>query len=114
MALMGDWRKNKDDEVELDGVGGVSILVKADVHRSGAYPSRKLRVFHAGWTDRRDAYTNRDQLSMLRIRKSSRDGRLCENGKTSGLSGRGFAELRSMARRYAGKARKCVNHQHRV
>ncbi|KAF4210501.1 hypothetical protein CNMCM8980_000080 [Aspergillus fumigatiaffinis] len=32
---MGDWRKNKDEEVELDGIGGVNILVKADVHRSG-------------------------------------------------------------------------------
>lgn len=32
---MGDWRNNKDDEVELDGIGGVNILVKADVHRSG-------------------------------------------------------------------------------
>lgn len=35
MALMGDWRENKDEELELDGVGGVSIVVKADVHRSG-------------------------------------------------------------------------------
>ena len=34
---MGDWRNNKDEEVELDGVGGVNILVKADVHRSGKY-----------------------------------------------------------------------------
>jgi hypothetical protein len=34
---MGDWRKNKDEEVELDGIGGVNILVKADVHRSGTY-----------------------------------------------------------------------------
>ena len=32
---MGDWRLNKDEEVALDGVGGVNILVKADVHRSG-------------------------------------------------------------------------------
>ena len=32
---LGDWRKNKDEEVELDGVGGVNILVKADVHRAG-------------------------------------------------------------------------------
>ncbi|GAB1217600.1 hypothetical protein ATERTT37_006839 [Aspergillus terreus] len=32
---MGDWRKNKDEEVELDGIGGVNILVKADVHRTG-------------------------------------------------------------------------------
>ena len=35
---MGDWRNNKDEEVELDGVGGVNILVKADVHRSGQKP----------------------------------------------------------------------------
>jgi hypothetical protein len=35
MALMGDRRKNKDEEIELDGIGGVNILVKADVHRSG-------------------------------------------------------------------------------
>ncbi|OXV11373.1 hypothetical protein Egran_00866 [Elaphomyces granulatus] len=35
LALLGDWRKNKDEEMELDGIGGVSILVKADVHRSG-------------------------------------------------------------------------------
>lgn len=32
---MGDWRENKDVELELDGIGGVNILVKADVHRSG-------------------------------------------------------------------------------
>lgn len=35
LAKMGDWRNNKDEEVELDGIGGVNILVKADVHRSG-------------------------------------------------------------------------------
>ncbi|KAG9234812.1 glycosyltransferase family 62 protein [Amylocarpus encephaloides] len=35
MAKMGDWRHNKDDELELDGIGGVNIVVKADVHRSG-------------------------------------------------------------------------------
>ncbi|KAF3760663.1 family 62 glycosyltransferase [Cryphonectria parasitica EP155] len=35
MAKMGDWRDNKDVELELDGIGGVNILVKADVHRSG-------------------------------------------------------------------------------
>jgi hypothetical protein len=37
MAKMGDWRNNKDEEVELDGIGGVNIVVKADVHRSGMY-----------------------------------------------------------------------------
>ncbi len=35
MAKMGDWRKSKDEEIALDGIGGVNILVKADVHRSG-------------------------------------------------------------------------------
>lgn len=35
MARMGDWRENKDEEMELDGIGGVNILVKGDVHRSG-------------------------------------------------------------------------------
>jgi len=32
---MGDWRDDKDEEIELDGIGGVNIIVKADVHRSG-------------------------------------------------------------------------------
>lgn len=35
LASMGDWRKDKDEEIELDGIGGVNIVVKADVHRSG-------------------------------------------------------------------------------
>ena len=35
MAKMGDWRQNKDEEIPLDGIGGVNILVKGDVHRSG-------------------------------------------------------------------------------
>lgn len=35
MCRMGDWRENKDVEMELDGIGGVNIIVKADVHRSG-------------------------------------------------------------------------------
>lgn len=37
MARMGDWRNNPDEEIELDGIGGVNILVKADVHRSGTF-----------------------------------------------------------------------------
>ena len=47
MAKMGDWRNNKDDEVKLDGIGGVSILVKADVHRSGKlfFPYSLLCLF---------------------------------------------------------------------
>ncbi|KAL9078067.1 MAG: hypothetical protein Q9157_003006 [Trypethelium eluteriae] len=35
MAKMGDWRDDKDVEIPLDGIGGVNIIVKADVHRSG-------------------------------------------------------------------------------
>jgi len=35
MAKEGDWRADKDEELELDGIGGVNIVVKADVHRSG-------------------------------------------------------------------------------
>ncbi|KAI9900440.1 hypothetical protein N3K66_004702 [Trichothecium roseum] len=35
MARMGDRHENHDEEIELDGIGGVNILVKADVHRSG-------------------------------------------------------------------------------
>lgn len=36
---LGDWRNNKDEEIELDGIGGVNILVKADVHRAGMFSS---------------------------------------------------------------------------
>lgn len=35
MAKMGDWRDDPKMEIKLDGIGGVSIMVKADVHRSG-------------------------------------------------------------------------------
>jgi hypothetical protein len=35
MAKMGDWRQNHDEMIPLDGIGGVNIIVKADVHRSG-------------------------------------------------------------------------------
>jgi hypothetical protein len=38
MARLGDRHLDKDEEMKLDGIGGVSILVKADVHRSGASP----------------------------------------------------------------------------
>ncbi|KAF2117766.1 Anp1-domain-containing protein [Lophiotrema nucula] len=35
MAKMGHWTKDKDERIPLDGIGGVNIMVKADVHRSG-------------------------------------------------------------------------------
>lgn len=36
MAYMYDDKADKHTEVELDGVGGTAVLVKADVHRDGA------------------------------------------------------------------------------
>ncbi|KAF2707061.1 glycosyltransferase family 62 protein [Pleomassaria siparia CBS 279.74] len=35
MARMGDWRKDHNERIPLDGIGGVNIILKADVHRSG-------------------------------------------------------------------------------
>ncbi|KAI0470710.1 putative ANP1 protein [Xylariaceae sp. FL0804] len=35
MAKMGDRAADLKEEIELDGIGGVSIMVKAEVHRSG-------------------------------------------------------------------------------
>jgi hypothetical protein len=47
MARMGDWRQNKDEEIQLDGIGGVNIIVKADVHRSGlSHQLRRLALLH--------------------------------------------------------------------
>lgn len=37
MTLEGDYKADKDVELPLDGIGGVSIVVKADVHRSGKF-----------------------------------------------------------------------------
>lgn len=51
LAKMGDWRFNKDEEVELDGIGGVNILVKAEVHRSGRpYQGRKTEGCFANYS----------------------------------------------------------------
>lgn len=65
LARMGDWRNNKDEEIELDGIGGVNILVKADVHRSGTVDAPTERICA-------DAI-NRYQFPVLRFRKSGRD-----------------------------------------
>lgn len=69
MARMGDWRENKDEEIELDGIGGVNILVKADVHRSGS-PVLPLKPSTS-------ANSFRHQFPLLRLRKPSRNRRLC-------------------------------------
>jgi hypothetical protein len=49
LVKLGDWRKNKDEEVSLDGVGGVNILVKADVHRAGMSSLYNLQKFHISY-----------------------------------------------------------------
>jgi hypothetical protein len=46
MAKMGHWSKDKDEEIPLDGIGGVNIIVKADVHRSGIYNYLALLVLN--------------------------------------------------------------------
>ena len=59
MCRMGDWRDNKDEEIELDGIGGVNIIVKADVNKSGKgeiFPCLIMMLTKG-----------RHQLSMLRI-----------------------------------------------
>jgi hypothetical protein len=38
MCRHGDRHADKDEEWELDGIGGVNIIVKADVHKSGKSP----------------------------------------------------------------------------
>lgn len=35
MVKMGDRHKDPHEMMPLDGIGGVNIVVKADVHRSG-------------------------------------------------------------------------------
>jgi len=65
LATLGDWRNNKDKEIELDGIGGVNILVKADVHRSGT----NIMLRSNSSSNNRC----RDQFSMLRFREPGRD-----------------------------------------
>ena len=89
MARMGDWRNNKDEEINLDGIGGVNILVKADVHRSG---KQKTTV------DIHCLMLDRYQLPVLRVRESSRDRRIREDGQASWLSGCRPAELHRLGK----------------
>lgn len=101
MARMGNWRDNKDVEIPLDGIGGVNIVVKADVHRSGTYNPAT------------NAYSSADiakrcQLPMLRLRKPSRNRRLREDGKTCRLRRLRPAELCRLAHRHGREARKRI------
>jgi hypothetical protein len=73
MARMGDWRENKDEEMELDGIGGVNILVKADVHRSGM--PRRIRIGRSLFLILMTF--SRHQFPLLCLRESSRNRGLC-------------------------------------
>jgi hypothetical protein len=65
MAKMGDWRDNKDDEIELDGIGGVNIVVKADVHKSGK-EARSIVSNHGA--NAKQALTSHVMHSKTRLR----------------------------------------------
>lgn len=58
MTKEGDYREDKDVEWQLDGIGGVNIVVKADVHKSGEFFSLYSR--HS----KRRAYTNQYPLGI--------------------------------------------------
>jgi hypothetical protein len=103
MARMGDWRNNKDDEIQLDGIGGVNIMVKGDVHRSGTYHSQTAGKF-SGLTRKKC----RHQLPMLCVRESSRDRGLREDGQARGLWRVWTTKLCCLAHRYRGEAWKCL------
>lgn len=49
MARMGHWTKDPGEEIELDGIGGVNIMVKSEVHRSGEFSFGCCNA--ASWTD---------------------------------------------------------------
>lgn len=90
MARMGDWRNNKDEELNLDGIGGVNILVKADVHRSGKNRfSARLTCADTG---------DRYQFSVLRFRKSSRNRGLREDGQACWLPSSWSSKLRGLGK----------------
>lgn len=103
MTLMGHWTKNKDEEIELDGVGGVSILVKADVHRSGT-------IMTAAQTQRPKANVHpRNQLPLLSFREPSRDRRLRQDGQAGGLRSIWTAQLRRLAYRHRREGRERID-----
>ena len=69
MARMGDWRNNKDEELELDGIGGVNILVKADVHRSGTCFLQLFKISGLAGLTRPQESTSRATPSRTRPRR---------------------------------------------
>ena len=93
LVSMGDWRKNKDEEVQLDGIGGVNIVVKADVHRTG----KSALYTEGGGQKKRKANKCRHQLPGLCIRKPGRNRGICSYGQASRVPGGRSAKLRGLA-----------------
>ena len=75
-------------------------MVKADVHRSGMSTIR---------LEARILTCSRDKLSLLRVRESGRNGRICQDGQTSRLSSSWPTQLRGVAYRYGREAGQCMN-----
>ena len=46
MAKIGDWRNDPALEIPLDGVGGVSLLIRAELHRKGMNHDLNLSLCH--------------------------------------------------------------------
>lgn len=92
LVSMGDWRKNKDEEVQLDGIGGVNIVVKADVHRTG-----KAALYTERGQKKSKANNRRHQFPGLCIRKPGRNRGICSYGQASWVSGGRSAKLRGLA-----------------
>ena len=97
---MGNRHKDKDREVNLDGIGGVNILVKADVHRSGRFSQKPLDLHMILITG---IVLSRNKFSMLRIREPGGHRRICGHGQTRWLSGCGATELHCLAHRHRGE-----------
>ena len=77
---MGDRHKNPDKEVKLDGIGGVSILVKAAVHRSGRSIFGLAKALCVALIAR-----SRHQFPLLRVREPGRYRGFRGHGQSSGL-----------------------------
>lgn len=77
MARMGNWRDNKDDEIKLDGIGGVNIMVKADVHRSGTF---FLCVFFSKTTSNARSQASTSQHTLSKTKPKQKDSQRWPRG----------------------------------
>ena len=98
MAKIGDWRNDHALEIPLDGVGGVSLLVRAELHRKGTalippYPFQTLMLTNS------DRYRLPSQAS----RSPNRNRGPSEARKDRWLQCVWPSQLHNMALRYRGE-----------